>query len=172
MMGAETLLRRLLPCALMEALTVLALLAPAAGAQEGEVVEVVLAAIPAVRETLPSGPAALDPELLCSPRLAGWSCPDRVQEVARSHDLTLHSRYFTRVCPGDERSCRLVGARSLVHFTEPRVGRSTASLLVDVWWQGSDPRRPVSHRRTRLTLRRLQGDWVVEDLRPIVALPR
>jgi hypothetical protein len=140
-----------------------------AEAQMSGAAELVLAALPAVRETLPSGPAALDPQLLCTARLAGWSCPPEVSGAAADLGLMLHSRNFAYICPGDRRSCRLVSVRSLVHFTEPVVQGDTATLLLDVWWQTENRAQPVAHRRARLTFHRDAQGWKLGHTEPLVA---
>lgn len=138
-------------------------------AQASSAVGLVVGALPQVRETIPPGPAALDPQILCSPRLAGWSCPAEVTRIAEELGFTLHSRNFTHVCPGDSRSCRLVAARSLLHFTEPEVRGNRGSVMLDVWWQTDNRARPVGHRRARLTLARESTGWKVTRTEPILA---
>jgi hypothetical protein len=158
---------RLIPAALF--LLASAAYVPAASAQDGPAVELALAALSEVRETLPPGPSALDPHLLCSPRLAGWSCPAEVTETAESLGFTLHGRNFTLVCPAGRSSCRLVAARSLVHFSDPRVTGNAATLMLDVWWQTNDRTRPVSHRRARLVFERVLTGWVLVRTEPLVS---
>ncbi len=142
---------------------------PALQAQLRPEVQLVLAALPSVREALPPGPAALDPQLLCTPRLAGWTCPKDVDTAAGGLGLMLHSRNFVHVCPGDRRSCRLVSARSLVLFSEPAIRGATATMMLDVWWQSDDRTRPVSHRRARLTFQRIGTTWQLDRTEPVVA---
>jgi hypothetical protein len=144
--------------------------APVAVAQQsGTAVELVLAALPAVRETLPPGTAAVDPQLICTPRLIGWSCPAEVVASAEGLGMILHSRNFVRVCPGDQRSCRLVSARSLVHFTEPQVQGTSANLTMEVWWETDNNSRPLAHRRARLSFHREGAEWRLDRTEPLVA---
>jgi hypothetical protein len=155
------------------ALAASALLPPhAARAQQpGDTLAVLLAALPSIRGELPAAGVVLDPSLLCTARLAGWDCPAAVLETAGTLGLSLRSRFFTRVCPGTESTCRLLGTQALVVLGQPNVGDSTGDLLMDVWWQRSDPRRPLGHRRERLRLTRGPSGWEVADREPVPVPP-
>lgn len=140
----------------------LSLTRPAAAQQlSDEQLSVALAALPHVRSGLPSGTTALDPELFCAPRLAGWSCPAAVRDAARRLGLTLHGRAFTHVCPGAPATCRLVGAKSLIVLHPPQIDGREAEVRVDTWWRDSPNGSPVAHRRRELRLARTGAGWRV-----------
>lgn len=140
------------------------LLLPAyAEAQRGpEEVEVAAAALRAIRESLPSGPAALDPEAFCKARLVGWDCPAPLQNAADVLGFRLNSRTFVRVCMGGEGSCRLVGAESLVVLEAPEIRRNSATLSAQIWWRTGEG-RPLGQRRMRVSLTRRSGTWTVDN---------
>lgn len=143
--------------------------APAPAAAQGAgMVGVVVAALEHAAPTLPAGRAMLDPRLVCSVRLAGWTCPAEVHQRTAELGLELGSREFSYLCATSSGSCRLVGPDVLLELSAPRIFRRTASVVLDVWWRTDDPERPVGQRRSHLHLERDdEGGWSVvdEDLR-------
>ena len=118
-----------------------------------------------LRGELPQGPAAVDPEPLCAPRLVGWSCPGRVGALADQLGFTLNAREFTLICTGGQGSCRLLAVRSLVSFEgleiDGRAGR--ARVTASLWWRTGAAASPVSYRQRRITLTRSGEEWTVSD---------
>lgn len=146
--------------AALGALAALACAVPAP-AQEDARLDVGLAALEHVRESLPPGRAILDPRILCRATIAGWTCPEGMEERVRAMDLELGSRDFSYVCEKGPGDCRLVGTDVLVQLTEPRIMRNTATITVNVWWSTGDAARPVGSRRSQLHLQRHGGAWRV-----------
>lgn len=132
-----------------------------AAAQAEPGVEVALAALEHVRESLPAGRVVLDPRTLCRATIAGWACPEPVAERVRAMGLELGSREFSFVCERRSRDCRIVGTDVLVQPAEPRIMRSTARIVVNVWWSTGNEERPVGSRRSELHLQRDGGTWRV-----------
>ena len=131
-----------------------------AGAQAGEeAVAVAVAALPHIRHSLPTGPAALDPEAFCRAKLVGWACPAPLQRAVDALGFRLNSRTFVHVCLGGPQRCRLVGAESLVVLDEPTIERNTATMTARIWWRTEGG--PLGERRVRLSLARRSGEWEV-----------
>ena len=118
-----------------------------------------------LRGELPEGPAAVDPEPFCTPRLVGWKCSERVRALADELGLSLNAREFTLICTGGQGSCRLLAARSLVAFQDleidTRGGR--ARVTASLWWRTGQGMSPVSYRQRRITLARNRQGWTVID---------
>ena len=144
------------------ALALLPVLPAPGGAQVGDAeMAVVRAALPRLREALPPGPAALDPEGFCEARLIGWDCPPAFREEAEALGFRLSGRAFTLLCLGGPRSCRLVGTESLVILSPPEVARGRATLEATVWRRLGTGSRPIGESRLRLRLARRAGAWEV-----------
>lgn len=127
--------------------------------------EVVLAALPAIRASLPPGRALLDATGLCAPRMIGWRCAEAVEREVREAGFDIGSRNFTLICPGPERSCRLLGTRALVVVDRVDLapGGREARLTVSVWTRGADARRVTERRRIELALTRAAAGWETTD---------
>jgi hypothetical protein len=145
------------------AAAILAAPSPARG-QGADTVGVVVAALEHATHSLPAGRAMVDPRLVCSARLVGWSCPPEVHERTAELGLELGSREFSYLCMTSSDACRLVGPDVLLELSAPRIFRRTASVVLDVWWRTDDPERPVGQRRSHLHLERDdEGGWSVVD---------
>jgi hypothetical protein len=138
---------------------------PAEAQQAGDTTAVAVALFTHLRGELPEGPAAVDPEPFCAPRLVGWRCPDRVRALAEELDLALNAREFTLICTGGQGSCRLLAVRSLMAFDgleiDERAGR--ARVTASLWWRTGAGMSPVSYRQRRITLTRGRQGWTVTD---------
>lgn len=143
------------------------LLAPAPGAlaaQENAREEVLIAAIAEMRGAMPRARMAVDPSLLCTARLVGWSCPERVQRALDSNRVSPRGREFTYVClGGGPRRCQLLGTESLIDLAEPEIDGGRASVVVDLWWRSGRHEAPVGHRKVELEMERegRRGEWRV-----------
>jgi hypothetical protein len=148
----------------MPLLLLLALVpAPAASqaAREEDALEVTLAALRYVRDSLPAGRPALDPEIACEARLIGWNCPEPFRAAADSLGFRLGGRAFTLLCLGGPRSCRLVEAESLVVLEPPEIDRGRATQEASVWWRPGSRSRSILQRGFRMTLERTRSGWEV-----------
>jgi hypothetical protein len=143
----------------------LAVARPAAAQQPADAEGVAAAILTHLRGELPQGPAAVDPEPLCTARLVGWRCPGGVGALAERLGFALNAREFTLICMGGQGSCRLVNVRSLVSFEgleiDGRTGR--ARVTANLWWRTGAGASPVSYRQTRITLTRSGQEWSVAD---------
>lgn len=147
----------------------LLLAAPAAAQEdvESDALEVTLAALRYVRGSLPAGPAALDAEIACDARLIGWNCPGPFRAAADSLGYRLGSHAFALVCLGGPRSCRLVGAESLVVLEPPEVDPRRATQKATIWWRPSPRSRSVLRRAFRITLERSRSGWEIVQEEPL-----
>lgn len=134
--------------------------APPAGAQQRppDTLAVVLAALDHTGSSLPEGQIMLDPRLVCSATLTGWSCPPELEDTVAEMGMVLGSREFTYLCATGSAGCRLVGTDVLVELTDLRLFGRTATVRANVWWDTGDPERPVGRRRSHLHLQR-NDDW-------------
>lgn len=159
---AERAVRRLIrACALTTAAAGLCLWAtPPADAQQRppDTLAVVLAALDHTGSSLPDGQVMLDPRLVCSATLTGWSCPSELETTVAELGMVLGSREFTYLCATGSSGCRLVGTDVLVELTDLRLFGRTATVRANVWWDTGDAERPVGRRRSHLHLQR-NDDW-------------
>jgi hypothetical protein len=138
---------------------------PLEGQQAADTIGVAVALFGHLRTQLPEGPAAVDPEPFCAPRLVGWRCAEPIRALAEELDLALNAREFTLICTGGPGSCRLLAVRSLVAFEgleiDGRAGR--ARVTASLWWRTGAGMSPVSYRQRRITLARGAQGWTVTD---------
>ena len=152
-------MRILLLLAVLMAFPAAARAQPAPG---GDTTAIALLLLPQLRSTLPSGPAALDPEPFCETRLVGWRCSGPVRAMAQRLGLALNSREFTLICLGG--GCRLLNVLSLVEIEtlaiEERAGR--ASVAVSVWKREGQRGSAIVQQRQRYAFTRVRGTWQLD----------
>jgi hypothetical protein len=138
---------------------------PAAAQSAADSTAVAVSLFTHLRGELPDGPAAVDPEPFCVPRLVGWKCSESVRALAAELDLALNAREFTLICTGGQGSCRLLSARSLVAFQDLEIdtGAGRARVTASLWWRTGQGMSPVSYRQRRITLARNRQGWTVID---------
>ena len=149
-------------CGLLTALTAAPRGAAPAYAQTAEELEVVVAALPALRAHVPAGRAALDPDLLCTARLLGWECPEDFRAAVSAAGFSLNGREFTLVCLRGPDSCRLVRVDSLTSILSISLenGGRSARVAADQWYRSGGS---VGMRSVDVRLRRAGNRWRVVD---------
>lgn len=143
---------------------------PAGAQRPPDTLAVVLTALDHASSSLPEGQVMLDPRLVCSAALAGWSCPPEFEAHVKELGMVLGSRDFTYLCPTGSPGCRLVGTDVLVELSELRIFGRTATVMAHVWWDTDDKERPVGRRRSHLHLQR-NDDWSWRVTREDILVP-